>query len=297
MLALGVTRVELGVQTTFDDALARTNRGHTTQDSIDATRRLKDAGLKVCYHLMPGLPGNDEARDLASLARIFDDPAFRPDKLKVYPTLVVPGTALHALWRAGRYEPCSEERAIRFLVALKERCPRWVRIMRVDRDIPTHQIAAGPSRTNLRELALAALAKQGKRCRCIRCREAGRVPTDVRRLEAREVRYAASGGEEWFLSFDDPQTDGLAGFLRARLPAGSDALLVRELKVLGQEAPLGAEGPVQHRGLGKQLMQRAEELARVQGARRVRVTSGVGVRPYYARLGYARDGPTMAKPL
>ncbi|MCA1813943.1 MAG: tRNA uridine(34) 5-carboxymethylaminomethyl modification radical SAM/GNAT enzyme Elp3, partial [Halobacteriales archaeon] len=178
MLALGVTRVELGVQSTWDDALLATNRGHTVQDSIDATRRLKDAGLKVCYHLMPGLPRNDEARDLASLARIFDDPGFRPDKLKVYPTLVVPGTALHAMWRAGRYEPCSEERAIRYLVALKERCPPWVRIMRVDRDIPTHQIAAGPMRTNLRELALAELAKQGKRCRCIRCREAGRMPLD-----------------------------------------------------------------------------------------------------------------------
>jgi elongator complex protein 3 len=308
MLAMGVTRVELGVQTTHDAPLRATNRGHTVQDSIDATRRLRDAGLKVCYHLMPGLPGSSEAMDLEDARRILEDGAFRPDKLKVYPTLVVPGTALHALWQAGRYEPVSEERAVRLLVALKRRCPAWVRIMRVDRDIPTHQIAAGPMRTNLRELALAELARQGARCRCIRCREAGHVQqrggrVAMERLEPREERYQAGGGTEWFLSFEDPVSDALAGFLRLREPSASAgrevqrALLVRELKVLGTEAPLGEPGDVQHHGLGKALMARAEQLARERRARRVLVTSGVGVRPYYRRLGYERAGPYMAKAL
>jgi elongator complex protein 3 len=305
LLKLGATRVELGVQTTFDEVLARSNRGHTTQDSVAATRRLKDAGLKVCYHLMPGLPGSTEAMDLASAERILGEPAFRPDKLKVYPTLVVPGTALHALWRAGRYEPLDEARAVRHLVALKRQVPEWVRIMRVDRDIPTHQIAAGPSRTNLRELALAQLAREGGRCRCIRCREAGRVPGEQGPLEAREARYEASGGLEWFLSFEDPARDALAAFARVREPSPEaaraevrGALLVRELKVLGREVPLGARGEgLQHRGLGKALMERAEALARERGAVRVVVTSGLGVRPYYRRLGYGRLGPYMAKSL
>lgn len=309
MLRLGATRVELGVQTVHDDVLARTNRGHTVQDSIEATTRLKDAGLKVCYHLMPGLPGSDEDRDLEML-RIFDDPRFRPDKLKVYPTLVVPGTALHKLWLAGRYEPISEEGAVRFLVELKKRCPEWVRIMRVDRDIPTHQIAAGPNRTNLRELALAEMARQGARCRCIRCREAGHVaqrgiPVAHDGLQLREVCYEASEGTEWFLSFEDPRSDALAAFLRLREPSpepwkpeARGALLVRELKVVGAEVPIGARGEgLQHRGLGKALMERAEALARERGAGRVLVTAGVGVRPYYRRLGYERLGPYMAKPL
>jgi elongator complex protein 3 (tRNA carboxymethyluridine synthase) len=305
MLALGATRVELGVQTTHDDALRASHRGHTTQDSVDATRRLKDAGMKVCHHLMPGLPGSSEERDRAMLARIFDDPGFRPDKLKVYPTLVVPGTALHKLWLAGRYEAVTEERAVRFLVALKRACPPWVRIMRVDRDIPTHQIAAGPMRTNLRELALAELHAQGFACRCVRCREAPRagVALDMDTLALREERYEASGGHEWFLGLEDPPTRALAAFARVRAPSPHaarpevrGALLVRELKVLGAEQPLGTRGRgFQHRGLGSRLMARAESLAREEGAARLVVTSGIGVRPYYAKLGYARQGPYMAK--
>ncbi|HEV8361162.1 MAG TPA: tRNA uridine(34) 5-carboxymethylaminomethyl modification radical SAM/GNAT enzyme Elp3 [Candidatus Thermoplasmatota archaeon] len=303
MLGLGATRVEVGVQTTHDDVLASSHRGHTTQDSIDATRRLKDAGIKVCYHLMPGLPGSDEARDLAMAERIFGDPDFRPDKLKVYPTLVVPGTALHKLWQAGRYEPIGEERAVRFLVALKQRCPPWVRIMRVDRDIPTHQIAAGPMRTNLRELALAELARQGGRCRCVRCREAGRAPGfDGEGLVLQEIRYEASRGAEWFLSFED-RAGVLGAFLRLRepssacwVPEAQGALLVRELKVVGLEVPLGQHGEgLQHRGLGRALMDRAEALARERGAARVLVMSGIGVRPYYRKLGYERAGAYMAK--
>lgn len=310
MLGQGVTRVEIGVQTTHDDVLRATNRGHTVQDSIDATRLAKDAGLKVCHHLMPGLPGSSEERDLAMARRIVEDPDFRPDKLKVYPTLTVPGTALHALWKAGRYEPIAEERAVRFLVALKKACPPWVRIMRVDRDIPTHQIAAGPMRTNLRELALDALAREGGRCRCIRCREAGHAARrgealDPRALALTEASYEASGGREHFLAFEDPATDTLAAFLRLREPSprswrpeAEGALLVRELKVVGLEVPLGGRGEaLQHRGLGQALMERAEVLAAERGARRVLVTAGVGVRPYYRRLGYERLGPYMAKAL
>jgi elongator complex protein 3 len=309
MLEQGVTRVEIGVQTTHDDVLRATNRGHTTAQAIEATRLARDAGLKVCHHLMPGLPGSTEQRDLESLQRVLDDPDFRPDKLKVYPTLVVPGTALHKLWLSRNYEACSEERAIRFLVALKKACPPWIRIMRVDRDIPTHQIAAGPSRTNLRELAMAELVTQSGRCRCIRCREAGHVERSGGRvrldaLELREASYDAGQGREWFLTFEDPASDALGAFLRLREPSPrawpevKDSMLVRELKVLGQEVPIGSREPgLQHRGLGKQLLERAETIARERGARRILVTSGVGVRPYYAKLGYERAGPWMSKVL
>src|SRR3989454_1642409 len=203
-LRLGATRVELGVQSTFDDVLRRVNRGHTVDDVRAATRRAKDAGLKACYHMMPGLPGSDAERDLASFRAIFEDPAFRPDMLKIYPTVVVPGTGLRALWARGEYEPPSTEAIVELLVAVKPIVPPWVRIQRIQREIGVPTTAAGLAVGNVREVARRRLADEGKRCRCIRCREVGLrrrafAPGDV---ELHRQDYEASGGREVFLSLD-----------------------------------------------------------------------------------------------
>ncbi|HLE97628.1 MAG TPA: elongator complex protein 3, partial [Candidatus Thermoplasmatota archaeon] len=216
MLDLGATRVEIGAQTLFDDVLAATNRGHTVADTVASFRAAKDAGLKLCAHVMPGLPGSDAARDLATFRGLFEDPAFRPDMLKVYPTLVVPGTALHRAWQRGEFRPLGDAEAAEIVAEAKALVPPWCRIQRVDRDIPTPQIAAGVKRTNLRELATEALARRGGRCRCLRCREAGHA---ARRegwsagdgaWEATATRYEASGGEEWFLAREDRARDAVA---------------------------------------------------------------------------------------
>lgn len=305
LVQAGVTRIEFGVECLRDRVLEQVGRAHSVADVARATRSSRDHGLKVGYHLMPGLPGMDPDRDAEDFERLFRDPAFRPDFLKIYPTLVLPGTLLHQEWVEGRYAPYDTATAAGLLSRIKARLPPWVRIQRIQRDIPARLIAAGVRSGNLRQLALARLAQEGGRCRCLRCREVGRraTPRPDTLLLTRQS-YEAGGGREEFLAFEDPETDAVGGFLRLRLPTGEGGPrepVIRELKVLGPEIPVGSSPrsglEMQHRGFGKRLVAEAEQLARDSGARSIRVTSGVGTREYYARLGFVRDGPNQVKPL
>jgi elongator complex protein 3 len=303
-MALGATKVEFGVQILDDEILTGVRRGHLVKEVVEATRRSKDAGLKVAYHMMPGLPGSDRGRDLASFKCMFEDERFRPDMLKIYPTLVVKGTGLYDDWCAGRYQPMTVEETVDLLADMKKSVPPWVRILRIQRDIPVQLIEAGVRKSHLRELVMRELSDQGARCRCIRCREIGHLPTGKELPEDSDVRlsdvaYSASGGEEHFISFDIPSTDSLVGYARLRLPgpSGPEAALVRELHVYGQMVPLSERNDRawQHRGLGERLMSECERKAAEAGFREILVTSGVGARSYYRRLGYERKGVYMAK--
>jgi elongator complex protein 3 len=299
-MRLGMTRVEMGAQILDETILRAVNRGHGLQAVIDGTRAAKRNGLKVCYHLMPGLPGSTKAKDLASFRRVFEDVDFRPDMLKLYPTLVVKDTKLYDMWKAGEYQPYTTEDAVEVIAEMKRMIPPWARIQRIQRDIPVPLIEAGVDKGHLRELIQERMRSDGYHCRCIRCREVGLKgirdydPSDV---EMRTIEYDASGGKERFISFELPHLDALVGYVRLRTGDGETAG-VRELKVFGRMVPFKrrVEG-YQHRGFGKELLATAEEIARQEGCRSVRVTSGVGVRPYYASLGYQRDGVYMAKTL
>ncbi len=320
LLALGSTRVEIGVQTTDDGVLERVGRGHDTSATVEATRNLKDAGLKVGYHLMLGLPGLDRERDLAAMLRVFEEADFRPDLLKLYPTLVMEGTPLHDWWRRGDYEPLDESGAVDLLAGLKVRLPRWVRVSRVERDIPSGLIAAGVRASNLRQLVHQRLVEEGLRCQCVRCREVGRHGTerlsrqsvealgpDPDAVELGEELYTASQGEEAFISLELPRFDALVGYARVRLPSPEawrpeleGAAVLRELRVLGEALPLGATpsggaGSLQwqHRGLGRRLLEASEARALDWGMRRLAVTSGMGARGYFRPLGYELVGPYM----
>jgi elongator complex protein 3 len=305
MLRLGTTRVEIGIQTVHEDQLLRTRRGHTAGDSIEATALAKDAGLKVCYHIMPGLPGSSMAKDMETFRTVLRDAAWSPDMLKIYPVLVVPGTELWDAWSRGEYKPADEAYCVDLLAEAKRIVPPWVRIQRIDRDIPTTLVSAGVKKSNLRELVHAEMRRRGTRCRCVRCRETGRVPGKVEELRFSEISYPASGGVEHFLSWEDPARDALVAFARVREPSadgwrpeGEDAVFLRELRVLGREVALAAapsQAETQHRGLGRALLSKTEELARTLGRGKVTVTAGVGVREYYRRHGYERDGPYMSK--
>jgi len=305
LLRLGCTRVELGVQTLFDDVLAAVHRGHTVQESADAIGELRDLGFKLNFHLMLGLPGMTRERDLEAARLLFSDPSFRPDMLKIYPCMVMPGTPLHEDYETGKYQPLSTEEAAGLIAVIKGLVPRWCRIMRIQRDIPTKVTAAGVDRTNLRQLVEAKLRAKGAACQCIRCREIGRRP--IRKAVLNVVGYEASGGEEFFISIDDPTQDALIGFCRLRLPGRQlrpefdlRTAVVRELHVYGKAAGLGVvggEGSAQHRGYGSQLLHVAERISRENGRRRLLVISGVGVREYYRKLGYSLEGPYMAKQL
>jgi elongator complex protein 3 len=307
LLEAGVTRVEIGVECLHDDVLEAVGRAHSSGDVARATREARDRGLKVCYHLMLGLPGMDPGSDLSDFERLWNEPDYRPDLLKIYPTLVLPGTPLYDDWRAGRYQPYDTPVAAELLARMKRCLPPWVRIQRIQRDIPARLIAAGVRSSNLREKALDCLRKEGGHCRCLRCREAGRRATPLpEAFELTETEYGASGGRERFFAWEDPVTDTVAGFLRLRFPSGStegglDGPVIRELKVVGTEVPVGHEGSrpneYQHRGFGGRLLSAAEERARDEGFSRVYVTSAVGTREYYRRRGYERAGPHMAKSL
>jgi len=273
---------------------------------------LKDAGLKVCYHMMPGLPGANFERDIEAFERVFNDPIFRPDMLKIYPCLVLEGTKIHDWWREGLYRPYSTEEATEFLSLIKTKVPAWVRIMRVQRDIPAQLIVAGVKRSNLRQLIWNYMRDKGLHCHCIRCREVGHrmlvegVAPRVEDVSTTTTEYEASSGREFFLCVEDQTKDILIGYLRLRLPStrahrpeirDEPTTLVREL--YGTTVPVAdrVEGAWQHRGYGKALLRRAEEISREQGARKILVTSALGVRQYFRKLGYERMGPYMGRRL
>lgn len=299
-LRLGTTRVELGLQSTHDDVLERTHRGHTNAQSREALRRAKDAGLKVGVHMMPGLPGSDPDRDLESFRTLFEDPAYRPDFLKIYPTLVLEGTALHALWRSGRYEPMTTEGAVDLVARVKALVPPWCRIQRVQREIGAPYIEGGPVKGDLRVLARERLRARGGACRCIRCREVGFRGLEPRpeALSLLREDYESSGGREVFLSLEDSEQQALVAYVRLRVD--SAGATVRELKAFGRVVPFHERpGPRwQHRGFGKRLMKEAETVARDEFHKpRLRVTAGVGVRGYYRTLGYRLETPYMVREL
>ena len=304
MLRLSATLVELGVQTTDEKLLIKSKRGHPISETIEATRLLKDSAYKITYHMMLGLTGLDRKnlkKELIDFRKIFEDEAFRPDMLKIYPTIVTKGTELYDLWRNGEYEPLTNEEAMELLTEIKQIVPPWVRIMRVQRDVPSNLIEAGPNLTNMRQLVLEKMEKEGKKCRCIRCREVGRRGAE--RPEMVERKYKASKGVEHFISFEDSEKDSIIGFIRLRFPYKpfrselENSSLVRELHVYGAQTIIGKSGSWQHRGFGRKLLSRAEELSREKGYSKIAIISGVGVREYYRRLGYRLEGPYMVKKL
>jgi len=304
MLDLGVTKVELGVQHTDDGILAFNRRGCTVGDAVEANRMLRDAGIKVGFHIMPNLPGSTIDEDREMFRTLFADERFRPDFLKIYPTLVTPGSEIEALWQRGEYAPYPEEDLVDLIAYAKSLLPEYVRLQRVQRDIPAPLIVAGSRHSNFRQLAQGRMHQNGGECRCIRCREAGRRPAEAADPSIRDLVYRCCGGEEHFIQAE--AGDALIGFARLRYPGKTfrseleGAALLRELHVYGAMVPLGEtgeDGEYQHRSFGKELLFRAEETAGDAGWDRIAVNSGIGVRPYYRGQGYEREGPYMVKRL
>jgi elongator complex protein 3 len=303
MLSLGVTKVELGVQHTEDRILDLNRRGCRLGDAVEANRLLRDSGFKVGFHVMPNLPGATLADDDGMFLALFTDERLRPDFLKIYPTLVTPGSGIEDLFHRGEYAPYPEPALVDLVARAKALVPPYVRIQRIQRDIPAKLITAGSIHGNLRQMAKARLAELGGSCRCIRCREAGRRPAEG--VPAVGVlSYECCGGTEHFVSA--VAGDALIGYARLRFPGApgdavpADASLLRELHVYGPLVPLGQDAGArewQHRSYGGLLLGRAEELSRAGGFRRVAVLSGIGARAYYRKRGYERGGPYMVREL
>jgi elongator complex protein 3 len=299
MLELGATKVELGVQSPYNDILNRIERGHSVEDTIEATQILKNLGFKINYHIMPGLPGVSKKKDLEALKMLFDDSQFRPDMLKLYPCMVLKGTKLYDNWKKGNFSPLTTTEAAEMIAEFKEHIPNYVRIMRVQRDIPTFITETGVDRTNLRQYVFDLMKKKGTVCSCIRCREVGRKDDYSQEYEIKCIEYDASSGKEFFIS---AESDALLGFCRLRFPSSSISpvitertALIRELHIYGDNISLGKTGKYQHRGWGKKLLKHAEQIAKDFGYKKMVVISGIGVRGYYRKQGYIKQGPYMVK--
>ena len=293
MLEQGCTRVEVGVQTTNDKVLKIIKRGHTVKDSIEAFRTLKDLGFKVHAHIMLGLP-----EDKNELMKIFDED-FRPDMLKIYPCMVMPGTELEILYNEKKFIPLTTNDVIKILSKFKTQIPEYVRIMRIQRDIPTTQIIAGVDKTNLRQMLQEYMKKNNLHCNCIRCNE---IKSKIENPKLEVIEYTASKGKEFYISFKQEQE--IIGYCRLRFPSQSlrneitkDSAIVRELHVFGTAIGLEQKGTIQHKGFGKKLLKKAEEICKQNNKKKILVISGIGVREYYVKLGYSRDGPYVSKVL
>jgi elongator complex protein 3 len=312
MLEFGTTRVELGVQTLNDDIYELVKRGHRVEDVVQATARLREYGFKVYYHWMPGLPGSTPEMDLELSRVLFSDERFRPDGLKLYPTMVVEGTELERWYRDGLYQPYDDDTMVNLTIGIKSIVPKYVRISRVLRDIPSKFIVAG-LKDSLRDIVRERMRQQAIECRCIRCREYGHRARDGWEIgEPHMVRmdYNASEGKEILLSFEDEE-ETLFGLLRMRVQSrpvpefdqgiNGNYALIRELHVFGPEVPLTEKrtGTAQHKGLGKALLREAERIARSEfQACQLVVLSGTGAKEYYrTEFGYSSQGDYMVKDL
>jgi elongator complex protein 3 len=293
MLEFGTTRCELGVQILDDGIYKTVNRGHTVQDVRNATKRLREKGFKIVYHIMPNLPGSSFENDIEKFEEIFNDEDFRPDGLKIYPCQVIKGSGLEKMYHSGNYSPYSEEELINLLIELKRRVPKYCRIMRVMREIPPTYLIAGTKRIDLRNVVKWEMEKRGIKCQCIRCREVGfagkgkEIKLDLR---IEKIEYRANCGDEIFLSFVNSD-DILFAICRLRLPDGKDVAFIRELHVYGPEVEIKKidEKKVQHKGLGRRLLFEAERVAIEKGYKLMKIISGVGVRDYYRKFGYTLD--------
>jgi len=311
MLRFGTTRIEIGVQSIYEDVIDFVKRGHTVQDVIEATRIVKNAALKINYHLMPGLPLSDFDRDLEMFKELFSNPDFKPDYLKIYPTIVVKGTRLYEMWKNGEYESYTSEGLVEMLAKAKKFIPKYCRIQHVGRLIPANEVEAGYKDTNIRQLVQKKAKQLGIKCNCIRCREIGfKIQKNIypEKIEMTRLDYEASGGHEVFLAFEDLKKDVICGFLRLRFPPSShrkeidsDTAVIRELKVMGTTVPIGLNPEKmqwQHRGFGMKLMEEAERISREEfDKKKLVVMSAIGTKEYYRKLGFSNDGVYVSKVL
>jgi elongator complex protein 3 len=321
MRKMGCTRIEIGVQTLDDEVSKLTKRGHGRKHVVRATKLMKDFGFKICYHLMPGLPGSTPAKDLKMMREVFENPDFCPDFVKIYPCQVLDNSELKSWWEQGKFTPLRDKELVKLLLKFKQFVPQWTRIMRLLRDIPVDDVLDGARFSNLRQI-LKSQPKKVKEitgedftgdwpCKCIRCREVGFADPSSLEKPLKLVRrdYEASGGTETFLSYESEDEKVIFALLRLRKPSGQkfskigsvlhNSALIREVHSYGSEISVGdGMGVGQHRGLGRKLVAEAERIAQDEWhLGRMTIIAGVGTRGYYEKFGYALRSTYMTKKL
>jgi len=308
----GVTKVELGVQSLYDDVLDLVKRGHKISATQKATQLLKDAGIKIHYHMMPNLPGSSIKRDYEMFVELFSNQYYKPDMLKIYPCVVTHHSELEEWEKDGRYSAYTDEEVIDLLARIKQEIPEYCRIMRLGRDIPAGDIMAGNQITNIREVVRKKMLQNGQVCKCQRCREVGFRDESITKVVLKRIDYDANNGKEIYLEFRDEKTEILLAFLRLRicsqyftkekhfLEVLENTAIIREVHTYGFALEINKQqaGATQHKGYGKKLILEAERIVKEEfDLSRIAVISGVGVRSYYRKLGYKLEDTYMVKRL
>lgn len=299
----GITKVELGVQSIYDDVLLLNQRGHDAEETVRATKLLREYGFKVAYQMMLNLPGSNFQRDLEMMKALFTDERFKPDHLKIYPLALVKEAKIYQMYLRGEYKPYNKEELTALLIEVKKDIPYYCRVERVIRDIPANYIVEGGAKaSNLRQFVQEEMKKKGLTCNCIRCREAGAASLgrkdDIPQLF--RMDYEASGAKEIFLSFESQDRKVLYSILRLRIDDRGFGM-VREMHTYGEQVGVGEKGELgvtQHLGLGKKLLLEAEHILKEEfGILKIKVIAGIGVREYFLKRGYAESETYMVKDL
>ena len=303
---LGVTKVQMGAQSLDDRILEMNKRGHDVECTRKAVSLLRAAGFKIVLHWMPNLHGATLESDREDFARLWH--GFCPDEIKIYPNQLLANAELYEYWQRGEFHPYTTAQLIDLIVDIKPTIPRYCRVNRVIRDIPSTNVVEGNRRTSLRQDIHAEMKRRGTVCQCVRCREVRGKAVDAASLKLDDLVYQADGAQEHFISFVTPD-DKLAGFIRLSLPAEDSpetgladldgAALIREVHVYGQSLAVGAEreGSAQHSGLGTRLLERADTIAKENGFTHMAVISAVGTRQYYLERGFERGELYLVKKL
>ncbi len=303
---LGVTKVQMGAQSLDDHILEINKRGHDVESTRRAVALLRAAGFKIVLHWMPNLLGATPESDRQDFTRLWE--GFCPDEIKIYPNQLLANAELYEYWQRGEFHPYTTQELIDLIVDIKPTIPRYCRVNRVIRDIPSTNVVEGNRRTSLRQDIQDEMKRRGTQCQCVRCREVRGKAVDAETLKLDDMVYQAGTAEEHFISYVTPD-DKLAGFVRLSLPGhdspetGMDdldgAALIREVHVYGQSLAVGAEkkGAAQHAGLGTRLLEEAEEVAQAKGFKRMAVISAVGTRGYYLERGFERGDFYLTKNL
>ncbi|EKD56148.1 MAG: hypothetical protein ACD_58C00288G0005 [uncultured bacterium] len=307
MRMLGCTRVELGVQSIYDRVLNKNKRGHKVEATIKATKLLKDAGFKICYHMMPNLYGSNLKFDLQMFKELFSNPDFQPDMIKIYNCVVTKYSQLEKLVKSGKFISYTDEELIKLMIEIKQILPEYVRVLRLGRDIPADNIVCGSKMSNIRQIVQDRIRVKSRElkvnsygCKCIRCREIRedtKLPVKLKRID-----YDASDGKEIFLQYVD-NNNRLYALLRLRIVTSDKAkftAIIREVHTYGPMNQIGVrvrdKVVTQHQGLGKKLILEAERITKDEfGLNKITVISGVGVRDYYRKLGYNLEDTYMVK--
>lgn len=309
---LGITRVQIGVQHLNDDILRHINRKCTNAHTIKAIRALKESGFKVDIHLMPDLPTpydmtlNERIElDRKMFLDVMTLNEYQADQWKIYPCETVDWTSIKEWYDNHTYKPYAEitnsdgsNPLFELILWVKTQIPPWIRLNRIVRDIPNSYILGGNRNTSMRSNFPSILTQRHQRCRCIRCREVGSKKININDFSIKIRTYSASEGTEYFISWENSE-EILLGFCRLRInqypfnnkyfPELNGCALIRELHIYGQTLTHDdnlSDKSVQHKGLGKQLIEETIKLTQLMGLTKIAVIAGIGVRNYYIKQGF-----------